>query len=798
MSHTVTIIDSIKPAVVRKKYTMTDDVMKKTVIASITEGVGVSREITTAREFADLLAEVTESDSLVICAGQWMGANDKPFRIIPEEELARILNSRVGEVAGGVIHKDGKRISARLKRGITPSVYALFDADNPPGMPAAWAAMDIGARLRMWESILPGISSCERIELRGSSARVRREGEPGQQATHAWIKVSDASKIGLMKAHVGVEMVNRGLSFAFEKLSRSPKTKGKVIGIEHRSLFDLAVFDTGRLVFCAQPDVSDAPGYVCDDAAITIANEGGGILDLSFLTIPKPSALREYCRNTGIKLEIKATPNGGGLSVVSCGQLSATTEITRRGSTQTLAAWVDGLQPGEKLRCEAPFRESYSEAAFIRLSDSGQPFIYDVGNGTTYRIAEDWGDTAEGVEDFDGAASTIDIDAEMAGGPDTDTASESGPKVKPKPRLVNIRRVDAFAGEYEPAEYLIDYMLQSGFLYSLTAETGAGKTALMILVSALVATGKPFGEVEVKKGSVIYCVGENADEFRQRMICLRENSYDADEFNGIHVLTPEAHKGLLTERGSAEVAAYAGALGGVDLVVVDTAAAFFDGDEENSNTELGEYARRLRRRLCTLPGKPCVVVCSHPTKNAKTHEELVPRGGGAFVAEVDGNLTLMKKDVSASEMFWSKKFRGRIDNPVQIALTPVEAQRTRDAKGRPLRSVLAGVVEAEPVDPKAEQGLRDRIMTLMLDGKTRTVTDVAIGMHEMRAGETGGNGHPGWKRTNAEMGKLRKFKKPLLEETDKRWRSTTAGKAHANGLRGGPDAKPVTAEADVF
>lgn len=35
MSHTVTIIDSIKPAVVRKKYTMTDDVMKKTVIASM-------------------------------------------------------------------------------------------------------------------------------------------------------------------------------------------------------------------------------------------------------------------------------------------------------------------------------------------------------------------------------------------------------------------------------------------------------------------------------------------------------------------------------------------------------------------------------------------------------------------------------------------------------------------------------------------------------------------------------------------------------------------------------------------
>jgi hypothetical protein len=384
---------------------------------------------------------------------------------------------------------------------------------------------------------------------------------------------------------------------------------------------------------------------------------------------------------------------------------------------------------------------------------------------------------------------------DAAGGADADGESESGAE-GPKPSLLHIRRVDAFTAEYEPAEYLIDYMLQTGFLYSLTAETGAGKTALMILVSALVATGKPFGQAEVKRGNVIYCVGENADEFRQRMICLRENSFDPPEYDGIHVLTPESHKGLLTPAGTAEVASYAKALGGVDLVVVDTAAAFFDGDEENSNTELGEYARRLRRRLCTLPGKPCVVVCSHPTKNAKTHDELVPRGGGAFVAEVDGNLTLMKKDVGASEMFWSKKFRGRIDNPVQIALTPVEAQKTVDAKGRPLRSVLAGVTETVPAEAINAQKLRDRVIRLMADGKTRTVEDVALAALEMLPGQPARNDTPGYRKTGYQMEGLRKM--GLLERIDGRWRVTTKGKRHAQGLTGGPANDAASDTEDEF
>ena len=453
--------------------------------------------------------------------------------------------------------------------------------------------------------------------------------------------------------------------------------------------------------------------------------------------------------------------------------------LARYGYTRKPRSLVDWRSPYQQ--SESYATRVYDDRRFVTLSASDiaagvgrQTRGGNAACGDAFDLYTAFEHKGDGRAAFRSAIKLLGLDAKKpaedwdtaAASPDLDMGSESG---APKPALLRIRGSAAFAAEYEPASYLIDYMLQLGFLYSLTAETGGGKTALMLLISALVSTGKPFGDAEVKKGQVIYCVGENPDEFRQRLICLREASFAPAEYDGIHVLTPEAHKGLLTPAGTAEVAAYAEALGGVDLVVVDTAAAFFDGQEENSNTELGEYARRLRR-LCSLPGKPTVVVCSHPTKNAAKHEELVPRGGGAFVAEVDGNLTLMKRDVGQSEMFWSKKFRGRIDNPVQIALTPVEAHTTRDAKGRPLRSVLASVTATTPVEAINAQKLRDRIMRIMADGKTRTVEEVALAALEMLPGQPARNDTPGYRKTGFQMDGLRKMR--LLEKTDGRWRVT--------------------------
>ena len=81
------------------------------------------------------------------------------------------------------------------------------------------------------------------------------------------------------------------------------------------------------------------------------------------------------------------------------------------------------------------------------------------------------------------------------------------------------------------------------------------------------------------------------------------------------------------------------------LVVIDTSAAYFEGDEPNNNAQQGVHAARLRT-LIDLPGGPCVLALCHPIKNAD-RDNLIPYGGGAFLNEVDGNLTCWKDETPA-------------------------------------------------------------------------------------------------------------------------------------------------------
>jgi hypothetical protein len=79
------------------------------------------------------------------------------------------------------------------------------------------------------------------------------------------------------------------------------------------------------------------------------------------------------------------------------------------------------------------------------------------------------------------------------------------------------------------------------------------------------------------------------------------------------------------------------------LVVVDTSTAYFHGEDENSNTDALEHAKWLRSFSNRIPGNPTVLVCCHPVKFATIAADLIPRGGSAFINEVDGNLACVKK-----------------------------------------------------------------------------------------------------------------------------------------------------------
>jgi len=239
-----------------------------------------------------------------------------------------------------------------------------------------------------------------------------------------------------------------------------------------------------------------------------------------------------------------------------------------------------------------------------------------------------------------------------------------------------------FLDGFIPPDYCIDGLIQRRFCYSLTAPTGHGKTAVALLLAASKALGLKIGNHEVDPGRVLYFVGENPDDVRMRWIALSEKMrFDARTID-VHFRPGTCKLSKLTIEIRREVEA----LGGVSLIIVDTSAAYSEAEEENDNVQAGNHAR-LMRSMVTLPGEPCVVVLCHPTKSA-TAENLLPRGGGAFLAEVDGNLTCWREDTLVT-MHWQGKFRGSDFDPLKFDLKTVTTDRIKDSKGRPIPSVVA-------------------------------------------------------------------------------------------------------------
>jgi hypothetical protein len=283
-------------------------------------------------------------------------------------------------------------------------------------------------------------------------------------------------------------------------------------------------------------------------------------------------------------------------------------------------------------------------------------------------------------------------------------AAAKAERAKSIPSKLALSSAEFVAG-FTPPDYLIAGLLQRRFLYSLTSPTGGGKTAIAILLAALVDRGMKLGNLEVTQGGVLYFAGENPDDVRMRWLAMTQQfALTPEDMENVYFVPgvfkfSEIGQRIRDEMATRELA----------LVVVDTSAAYFETDDENSNTQAGNHARRLRQ-LVQLEGGPTVLVCCHPVKHAGD-DNLLPRGGGAFLAEVDGNL-ISKKDDSAIELHWQGKFRGPDFAPLSFVLRTVTHERLKDTKNRLIPTVVAQVL--------SEEGLRD------LTARTRHDEDAVL------------------------------------------------------------------------
>lgn len=256
-----------------------------------------------------------------------------------------------------------------------------------------------------------------------------------------------------------------------------------------------------------------------------------------------------------------------------------------------------------------------------------------------------------------------------------------------------------FLKDYEPPDYLVDGIIQRGYLYSMTGLTGSGKTAVALALTAHIALGMKLAGLEVQQGAVVYLAGENYTDIQQRWASLaKEMGFDPAK---VPVLFHPGPMSIVENRVLME-GAVVREIGQVACFIADTHVAFFTGDNENDNLQQQVFADHLRA-LCEFPGKPAVIVPSHPAKN--TRRTTMPRGGGAFLNAVDGNLTVSKRDgTSHTRLHWAEKFRGPPFEPIRFQLVVTDGPM-KDSRGKFLPTVVAKAIsqaEAQALDSASQ------------------------------------------------------------------------------------------------
>jgi hypothetical protein len=167
----------------------------------------------------------------------------------------------------------------------------------------------------------------------------------------------------------------------------------------------------------------------------------------------------------------------------------------------------------------------------------------------------------------------------------------------------------AFMRTYSPISYTIEGLLPSGYIYTLTAKTGAGKTAFAQAATLAVAMNRPdIIGLDVEPGRVAYVTLENPIDFKMKLAvgCHVHNIKWSDIDQRVAIIegrdTPEQiAEGLKLD---------AEANGPFQLVNIDTLQAGFSvggGGKFNENEDILAYVMRLRQ-LTELPGQPSVLV----------------------------------------------------------------------------------------------------------------------------------------------------------------------------------------------
>jgi predicted transcriptional regulator len=286
-----------------------------------------------------------------------------------------------------------------------------------------------------------------------------------------------------------------------------------------------------------------------------------------------------------------------------------------------------------------------------------------------------------------------------------------------------------FIAGFRSPDWVVKHIFQRGYVYAITGLTGHGKTAIALLLALGIVDGGQWGGEQCKTSDIIYFAGENPDDVRNRWIAMTggDKRFRVHFVEGTQVSLRED-----IDLIKAEVERLGIAPSGV---IIDTKSAFFEGDAENDNVQSQNQAADLRE-LTTLPGNPMIIVLCHPRGNVSGPEQLRPRGGTAFEAAVDGNVTCWLED-EVIQVQSAVKFRGPPFGPLEFMLKGQKLpERYKDTDGGPIEAVVAYEATEEEIEQKQKHRDQEelRVMRVMKENPEISMNEIAVKLWEYDSG----------------------------------------------------------------
>lgn len=213
---------------------------------------------------------------------------------------------------------------------------------------------------------------------------------------------------------------------------------------------------------------------------------------------------------------------------------------------------------------------------------------------------------------------------------------------KQKKAALKVMRVNSV--ESEEMKWLIEGLIPKSATVGLVGKSGDGKSFIALAACLSIATGKPFLDHDVEQGSTLYLCGEGAGGIKMRCKAwAAHHSIPLDQVPfymsaSIPPMTDEESVKdsieAIIDFGRTDEIAHQHPL---KLIVVDTLARAFGGEDENSAKGMTKFIAGVDRLRESFPD--CTIMIVHHMG----HEANRARGSSAFYAALDTELTVCRK-----------------------------------------------------------------------------------------------------------------------------------------------------------